>query len=298
MHTNDIKNKSLTLGWIGTGVMGKSMVSHLLRNKYKCMIYNRTREKALPLLENNAVWGKNPKEVAKNADIIFTMVGYPIDVEECYFGTNSIFEADLQGKVLVDMTTTSPHLAKKISKHARKKKAFSLDAPVSGGDIGAKQGTLSIMVGGEKKTFSAILPLFKIMGENIVYQGKAGAGQHTKMANQIALATCMIGVCECLYYGMKADLDLEIMLQSISKGAAGSWSLTNLAPRIVRKDFEPGFYLEHFIKDMSIALEETKRMEIHLPGLVLAQELYKKLQEKGYGKKGTQALMHVYTYSF
>ncbi|MFC2136896.1 NAD(P)-dependent oxidoreductase [Bacteroidota bacterium] len=283
-----MKNK--TIGWIGTGVMGKSMLMHYIRNNYICNVYNRTKDKAEELIQNGAKWCNNPADIANKSDIIFSIVGYPEDVEKVYFGENGIFKGNVNDKITIDMTTTKPSLALNIYNEAKKNGASSIDAPVSGGDVGAKNGTLSIMAGGDKDAFDKIKPLFDIIGKNIVYQGKAGSGQHTKMCNQITIAGTMIGVCESLLYGYKAGLNLETMLSSISKGAAGCWSLDNLAPRIINKDFEPGFFVEHFIKDMGIALEEAHRMKLSLPGLKLVKEIYDKSVEYNLAKKGTQAL--------
>ena len=285
--------KNLKNGWIGTGVMGKSMVQHLIKSNYSTIIYNRTKNKASELVNLGAIWAENPKIVASKANIIFTIVGYPNDVEQVYFGKNGIFEGLEEGKICIDMTTTKPSLAKKIYENARKLNAHFIDAPVSGGDVGAKNGTLSIMAGGDKNIFEKIKPILEIFGSNIIYQGKAGSGQHTKMCNQIVIAGTMVGVCESLLYGYKAGLDLTTMLNSISKGAAGCWTLNNLAPRIINRDFEPGFFVEHFIKDMEIAIEEAKRMQITLPGLNLVHQLYFSVQNLGFEKKGTQALILV-----
>ena len=279
------------IGWIGTGVMGVSMFGHLLHAGYKGYVFNRTKSKALPLIEKGAEWKDNPKLIAECSDIIFTIVGYPSDVREVYFGENGLIEGVSKGKVLIDMTTTSPSLAKKIYKAALARNTSVLDAPVSGGDVGARNATLSIMVGGDKSVFDDMLPLFEILGKKIVYQGNAGAGQHTKMANQIIIASTMIGVCEGLLYGYKSGLDPEVMLESISGGAAACWTLNNLAPRIIKDDLEPGFYVNHFIKDMGIALDEAKRMNLVLPGLELVHQLYLNLKAKNHGSKGTQALI-------
>jgi len=279
------------IGWIGTGVMGISMVNHLIDAGYSATVFNRTKSKANAALKKGAKWAKNPKEVAKKSDIIFTIVGFPRDVEEVYFGTNGILAGAKAGSIMVDMTTTQPSLAERIYKEGKKKKVKSIDAPVSGGDVGAKKGTLSIMVGGDKTDVKAIMPLLDIMGGNIVHEGKAGAGQHTKMCNQITIAGTMIGVCECLLYGHKAGLDLNVMLQAISGGAAGCWTLSNLAPRIVDRNFDPGFYVEHFVKDMEIALAEARRMNLSLPGLALVHQLYKAVEAQGNGKLGTHGLM-------
>ena len=284
-------NKATKIGWIGTGVMGISMVGHLINQGYQTTVYNRTKTKTQPAIDKGATWADTPKAVAEQSDVIFTIVGFPNDVEEVYFGENGILNGVKEGSLLIDMTTTKPSLAEKIYEAAKKKGVTSIDAPVSGGDVGAKNGTLSIMVGGDKESVDAIMPLFEVMGKNIIYEGKAGAGQHTKMCNQITIAGTMIGVCECLLYAYKAGLDLKVMLQAISGGAAGCWSLDNLAPRIVNRNFEPGFYVEHFIKDMEIALEESRNMNLSMPGLALVHQLYKALEAQGHGKKGTQGLM-------
>jgi len=286
--------EKLKIGFIGTGVMGKSLVMHLLDAGHEVMIYTRTKEKAKELISLGATWVNHPKELAEKVQIVFSMVGYPNDVEEIYFGNNGIFEADNKGLIVIDMTTSTPTLAKKIDSAAKEKEMGSLDAPVSGGDIGAKSGKLSIMCGGEKEIFDEMLPILSLFGETILYQGLAGSGQHTKLCNQITIATGMIGVCEALAYGKKAGLDLEQVLRSISTGAAGSWSLSNLAPRMVAEDFEPGFYIKHIVKDMKIALEESEKMDLKLPGLALAKSMYDELVSLGYENNGTQALIKAY----
>lgn len=289
-----MKNK-WSIGFIGTGVMGASIVKHLLKVGHEVHIYSRTKAKAEPLIELGAKWYDAAGKVAQESDIIFTMVGYPQDVEEVYFEENGIFANSKDGTIVVDMTTSQPTLAKKIAKHAKSLQMEALDAPVSGGDVGAQNGTLSIMVGGDKEVFHKVLPLFEVFGQNIVYQGEAGAGQHTKMCNQIAIATNMIGVCEAISYGKKAGLEINTVLESISAGAAGSWSLSNLAPRMINGDKEPGFYIKHFIKDMRIALEEAELMHLELPGLKLAKQMYDELAANGYAENGTQALIDYYT---
>ncbi|MDX2249140.1 MAG: NAD(P)-dependent oxidoreductase [Bacteroidia bacterium] len=281
---------SPVIGWVGTGVMGISMVGHILDKGYSTVVYNRTRSKTQPALDKGAQWADSPREVAQKADIIFTIVGFPTDVEEVYFGENGILAGAKPESLLVDMTTTRPSLAVKIYTAAQERGIGSVDAPVSGGDVGAKNATLSIMVGGDREDVDRVMPLLETLGKTIIYQGKAGAGQHTKMCNQITIAGTMIGVCESLIYGYKAGLDLNIMLQAISGGAAGCWTLNNLAPRIVNRNFEPGFYVEHFVKDMEIALEEARRMNLSLPGLALVHQLYIAVQAQGYGKKGTHSL--------
>ncbi len=286
-----VSPKRTTIGWIGTGVMGSPMCLHLIKKHYKAIVNNRTKRKAKQLIDNGAKWAQSPKAVAENADVIFTIVGFPRDVRQVYLGKDGIIEGLKKGSVLVDMTTTEPSLAEEIYEEARRKGASSVDAPVSGGDIGAQAGTLSIMVGGDKDAVNTVMPLLKFMGENIVHQGGAGKGQHAKMCNQIMASALMIGMCETLLYGYKAGLDLNTMLSSVSKGAAASWMLDNLAPRIVKRDFKPGFYVEHFIKDMGIALNEAERMNLMLPGLSLVNQLYIAAKAQGHGRKGTQALL-------
>ncbi|WP_084781766.1 NAD(P)-dependent oxidoreductase [Bacillus niameyensis] len=280
-----------TIGFIGLGVMGKSMALNLMEKGYRLDVYTRTKEKARELLEKGARWQNTPKEIAENAEIIITMVGYPKDVEGVYFGQDGIFSVAKEGTIVIDMTTSTPTLAKKIYEEGKKKQIFALDAPVSGGDIGAQKGTLSIMVGGDRQTFEDCQSVFSTLGENIVYQGEAGAGQHTKMCNQIAIASNMIGVMEAFIYANKAGLDPDKVLQSISAGAAGSWSMSNLIPRVIKKDYSPGFFIKHFIKDMGIALEEAEKMNLHLPGLELAKTMYDSLAIKGEENNGTQALI-------
>ena len=282
------------IAFIGTGVMGSSVVRHLLHANYEVAIYTRTKEKAAALIEEGAVWAETASEAAAGANVIFTMAGYPKDVENIYFGLEGIFEGSKEGQIIVDMTTSSPALAIKIAVEAKNRKMASIDAPVSGGDIGAKNGTLSIMCGGDEKVFEEVSPILAVFGKDIVYQGEAGAGQHAKMCNQIAIATNMIGVCEAIAYAEQAGLDPERVLTSISSGAAGSWSLSNLAPRMLKADFEPGFYVKHFLKDMDIALTEAEDMKLMLPGLKLARSMYNDLVNNGLGDKGTQVLYESY----
>ncbi|MDN3014941.1 NAD(P)-dependent oxidoreductase [Paenibacillus sp. BSR1-1] len=278
------------IGFIGTGVMGKSMAGHLLKAGYPLLVFSRTKEKAAELLENGAVWSDSPKEMAEKASVIFTMVGYPKDVEEIYLGEDGLIRHGQPGSYFIDMTTSAPSLSVKIYEEAQKREIHVIDAPVSGGDIGAREAKLSIMAGGDEEAFEAVRPLLEYLGTNIVYQGTPGAGQHTKMCNQIAIASNMMGVCEAIIYAEKAGLDPEKVLQSITTGAAGSWSLSNLAPRMLQGNFEPGFYIKHFIKDMKIALDEAELMGTEFPGLSLAKSLYDLLAEKGEGNSGTQAL--------
>ncbi|MFD1031150.1 NAD(P)-dependent oxidoreductase [Metaplanococcus flavidus] len=284
----------MKVGFIGTGVMGSSLVKHLLEGGHEVSIFTRTAAKAEDLLEAGAQWKESPKLLAQDAEVIFTMVGYPIDVEQIYFGEEGIINNAKKGTVLIDLTTSKPELAQKIYDASRQKGLSSLDAPVSGGDVGARNGLLSIMVGGEEETFKQMQPLLDLFGGNIVHQGQAGAGQHTKMCNQIIIASNMMGVSESLIYALKAGLDPETVLLSISSGAAGSWSLSNLAPKMISRNFEPGFYIKHFIKDMRIAAEEAERMGLELPALRLSLSLFESLAERGYEDKGTQALIVQY----
>jgi 3-hydroxyisobutyrate dehydrogenase len=279
------------IGWIGTGVMGLSMCNHVLSGGYEVTVYNRTKATAQPLLDSGATWVESPRAVAEQTDVIFTMVGYPTDVREVYLGDNGIMTGVSAGSIVVDMTTTSPSLAQEIYSAAASKSVHAVDAPVSGGDVGARNGTLSIMVGGDKDVIESIKPLLETMGKQIVHQGGPGAGQHAKMCNQIIIAGTMIGVCESLLYGYKAGLDLQTMLRSVSSGAAACWALDNTAPRILQRNFDPGFFVEHFIKDMSIALDEAQRLGLVLPGLALVHQLYLAVKAQGHGKLGTQALM-------
>jgi 3-hydroxyisobutyrate dehydrogenase len=283
-----------TIGFVGLGVMGKSMARNLLKAGYPLIVYTRTKEKAADLVNEGAVWKDTIAALAKAADFVITMVGYPHDVEEVYFGEKGLIANAKEGTYFIDMTTSTPSLAEKIYKAAKERNLFALDAPVSGGDIGAKEGRLTIMVGGDEKAFYECKPIFEVLGTNIVLQGKAGAGQHTKMCNQIAIATNMIGVCEALAYAKCSGLDPLKVLESISQGAAGSWSLSNLAPRMISGNFAPGFYVKHFIKDMKIALEEAEKMNLQLPGLALAKAMYEELAAAGEENSGTQALYKRY----
>jgi 3-hydroxyisobutyrate dehydrogenase len=279
------------IGWIGTGVMGRWMCQHLINGGYSATVYNRTRERTQLLLDLGAGWADTPRAVAERSDVVFAIVGFPPDVREVFLGSEGALAGSRSGTVLVDMTTSEPSLAREIEAAARSKGVGSVDAPVSGGDVGARNAALSIMVGGETEVIDAIRPLLECMGKTIVHQGGPGAGQHTKMVNQILIASNMIGVCEALLYGHKAGLDLNTVLQSVGSGAAGSWSLNNLGPRIIQRNFEPGFFVEHFIKDMGIALKEAEAMRLCLPGLALAKQLYEAVRAQGYGRKGTHALM-------
>ncbi|MDE8616667.1 NAD(P)-dependent oxidoreductase [Listeria monocytogenes] len=282
------------IGFVGTGVMGSSMAGHLLEAGYEVLVYTRTKTKAEDLLEKGALWIKTPGELANKVDILISMVGYPKDVEELYLGENGFLENLAVGTVAIDMTTSSPALAKKMAEFGREKGIGVLDAPVSGGDIGAKNGTLAIMVGGSEDVFLKVKPIFDILGSSVILQGDAGAGQHTKMVNQIAIASNMIDVTEAIIYAEAAGLNPSSVLDSISGGAAGSWSLANLIPRVLKDDFSPGFFIKHFIKDMGIAISEAKQMGLELPGLTLAEKMYQTLAEQGLSEEGTQALIKYY----
>ncbi|EAO7458222.1 NAD(P)-dependent oxidoreductase [Listeria monocytogenes] len=282
------------IGFVGTGVMGSSMAGHLLEAGYEVLVYTRTKTKAEDLLEKGALWIKTPGELANKVDILISMVGYPKDVEELYLGENGFLENLAVGTVAIDMTTSSPALAKKMAEFGREKGIGVLDAPVSGGDIGAKNGTLAIMVGGSEDVFLKVKPIFDILGSSVILQGDPGAGQHTKMVNQIAIASNMIGVTEAIIYAEAAGLNPSSVLDSISGGAAGSWSLANLIPRVLKDDFSPGFFIKHFIKDMGIAISEAKQMGLELPGLTLAEKMYQTLAEQGLSEEGTQALIKYY----
>jgi 3-hydroxyisobutyrate dehydrogenase len=253
-------------------------------------VFSRTKSKCDSLIAKGAAWADSPQAVAEASDVVFSIVGFPSDVREVMLGSNGALAGSKPGNILVDMTTSDPSLAVEISNAANEKGVFSVDAPVSGGDVGAKNGALSIMIGGEKEIVDALRPCWDAMGKTIVHQGAAGAGQHTKMVNQILIATNMIGVCEALLYGYKAGLDLPTVLESVGSGAAGSWSLSNLGPRIMNNNFDPGFFVEHFIKDMGIALAEAKQMGLSLPGLALSHQLYLAVQAQDHGRDGTHAL--------
>lgn len=279
-----------TVGWIGTGVMGRSMCGHLMRAGYPLRVFTRSRDKAVELLSQGAIWCETPARVAVGADVVCSMVGFPCDVREVYLGSEGALGAVRQGATLIDFTTSEPSLAKELATLAGERGIDAIDAPVSGGDVGARNATLSIMLGGDESACQRWQPLFETVGKTIVYQGPAGSGQHTKMVNQTLIASNMIGVCEALLYAHRAGLDLERVMQSVGSGAAGSWSLSNLGPRIIGNNFDPGFFVEHFVKDMGIVLQEAKRMQLALPGLSLAHQLYVALQAQGGGRLGTHAL--------
>ena len=279
------------IGFIGTGVMGRSMCGHLIDAGYPLTVFNRTPEKTQPLVNRGAKLANSPAEVASASDVTFTIVGFPRDVESVILGDEGVLAGAGPGHIMVDMTTSEPSLAVRIAEVAAGQQVHSIDAPVSGGDTGAKNAALSIMIGGETEPVEIVRPLLELMGKTIVHQGGPGAGQHTKMVNQTLIASGMIAVCEGLLYASKAGLDLNTVLQSVSSGAAGSWSLSNLAPRMLTQDFDPGFFVEHFLKDMGIALDEARRMNLCLPGLALAHQLYTAASAQGHAKDGTQSLI-------
>lgn len=287
----NISPATTRLGWIGTGVMGRSMCGHLVDAGYKTTVYTRTKSKAADLLDKGATWADSPQAAAEAADVVCSIVGFPEDVHEVILGPDGALSGCQAGNVIVDFTTSRPSLAVQIAETAAEKGVQAVDAPVSGGDVGAREARLSIMIGGEKETVDSLTPIFEVVGAKWVLQGPAGAGQHTKMVNQTLIAAGMVAVCEGLLYAYRAGLDLETVLESVASGAAGSWSLSNYGPRMIAGDFDPGFFVEHFIKDMGIALEEARRMGIALPGLALAQQLYIALASQGHARSGTQSLM-------
>jgi 3-hydroxyisobutyrate dehydrogenase len=287
----EINPQQTRIGWIGTGVMGRSMCGHLLKAGYQATVFNRTKAKAAELMEQGARWADSPREVAAASDVVISIVGVPADVRDVLLGENGALHGCRPGSVLVDMTTSQPSLAVEIADAAARRGVVSIDAPVSGGDVGARNATLSIMIGGDAATVSALEPIWKSMGSKWVRQGGPGAGQHTKMVNQTLIATGMIGVCEGLLYGYKAGLDLNQVLESVASGAAGSWSLSNYGPRMMADNFDPGFFVAHFLKDMRIALDEARRMGLSLPGLALAEQLYLAVAAQGHERKGTHSLM-------
>lgn len=285
---------SKRIGFIGLGVMGGSMAAHLLAAGHSLTVFNRTREKGADLMTRGAKWADTPAAVAAASDILISMVGYPHDVEKIYLGDGGILSAMKAGGYVVDMTTSSPKLARRLYEAAKERGIAALDAPVSGGDIGARNASLVVMVGGDRAAFDAVKPLFALLGRTIRYFGPAGSGQYAKMANQIAIASNMMGVCEAVAYAKRAGLDPAEVVETISGGAAGSWSLSNLAPRMLRGDYAPGFFIKHFIKDMGIALSSAEEMHLDLPGLKLAKRLYDELSARGMEKSGTQALIQWY----
>lgn len=284
----------MKIGFIGTGVMGKSIVKHFLTAGHEVAVYNRTKSKTDGLVEKGATWQETPAKVTNASEIIFSMVGYPSDVEEIYYGTDGIFSIDVTGKTLIDLTTSTPTLAEKIYQTAKENGAAAMDAPVSGGDLGAQNATLTIMVGGDQATYDQVVPLFEIMGKSYSLQGAAGSGQHTKMANQIMIAGTMTGMTEMLVYAKAANLDVPKVLETLGGGAAQNWSMTNYAPRILKADYSPGFFVKHFIKDLKIALDEAEKMQLDLPATKLATELYERLADQGFENDGTQALIKLW----
>ena len=287
-------SKETKIGWIGTGVMGNPMCSHLMKAGYSAYIYNRTKSKAANLLENGAAWCENPAQVAEQSDVIFSIVGFPQDVEEVMLGKEGAIRNIKQGSIIIEMTTSKPSQAIQIYDKMKEKGVSFLDAPVSGGDTGARNQSLAIMTGGDKETFQSVLPLLELLGSNVKYLGPAGSGQHTKMSNQILIASTMVGVVESLLYVYKAGLDPKQVMEVVGKGAAASWSYNNLGPRILDKNFDPGFFIKHFIKDLGIALEESKRLGLSLPGLALAHQFYLAASAMGWENDGTQGLYKVF----
>ena len=279
------------IGWIGTGVMGRWMCQHAMAKGFAATVFTRTKEKAQPLIDLGASYADSPKAVAERCEVIFSIVGYPKDVREVLLGSDGALAGSKPGTILVDMTTSEPSLAVEIAATAKAKGVYALDAPVSGGDVGAKNAALSIMIGGEKEVVDAVTPIFEAMGKTIVHQGGPGAGQHTKCVNQILISSTMVAMCEGLLYAFKSGLDLENVLKSVSVGAAGSKSLDIYGTRLLQRNFEPGFYVEHFIKDMGIALAEAEKMNLFLPGLALTKQLYEAVRGQGMGRKGTQSLL-------
>lgn len=279
------------IGWIGTGVMGGPMCGHLLAAGYEVTVWNRTRSRAAALEEVGARWAESASEVAAASDVVFTMLGFPHDVRAVVLDAGGVLEGARAGTVLVDMTTSDPELAEEIASGAAARGVAALDAPVSGGDVGARNAALSIMVGGDRDAFDAVRPCLDLMGATVVLQGGPGAGQRTKLTNQILVAGNIVAVSEALLFAHRSGLDVEQVLASVSSGAAGSWGLSNLAPRIVAGDLAPGFLVDHFVKDMGLALAEAARLQLSLPGLLLAHELYVALQAQGHGRSGTQALV-------
>ncbi|AYW44697.1 NAD(P)-dependent oxidoreductase [Tetragenococcus koreensis] len=285
----------MKIGFIGTGVMGHAIIVNLMNAGHELFVYNRTKSKTDDLVANGATWKDTPKEIAAASEIIFTMVGYPQDVEQVYYDESTgIFASDVKDKILVDLTTSTPSLAEKINQTANDKGAASLDAPVSGGDLGAQNATLTIMVGGEQTVYNKVMPLFEKMGKTYTLHGTAGKGQHTKMANQIMIAGTMTGMTEMLVYADKAGLSLQKVMDTLAGGGAANWSMTNYGPRILKDDYSPGFFVKHFIKDLKIALDEAKKMSLDLPSTQLATQLYEKLADQGNENDGTQALIKLW----
>jgi 3-hydroxyisobutyrate dehydrogenase len=294
IEIGSIEPGKTSVGFIGLGVMGQSMAGHILDAGYELHVYTRTKHKAETLIAKGAAWEETVEALSGKCDVIITIVGFPADVEQVYLDETGILNYAKKGTIVIDMTTSRPDLAAKIFDRAAEAGIEALDAPVSGGDLGAQNATLTIMVGGDKKAFDAVFPLFEVMGKNIILQGKAGSGQHTKMANQIAIAAGMVGICESLAYAKKSGLDPETVLKSIGQGAAGSWSLNNLGPRMIAGNVEPGFYIKHFIKDMKIAVESSNLLGLETPGLDLTLSLYERMVKMGYENNGTQSLFKLF----
>ncbi|MBM4005323.1 MAG: NAD(P)-dependent oxidoreductase [Planctomycetes bacterium] len=291
MSTMEVIPGKTRIGWIGTGVMGASMCGHLIKKGFGATVYNRSRSKAETLIQAGATWADTPRQVAEQSDLVFSIVGFPSDVREVILGSDGALAGCRPGNVIIDMTTSQPSLAEEIAVAARSGGVHSIDAPVSGGDIGAREARLSIMIGGDQAVVDALRPCWEAMGKTIVYQGGPGCGQHAKVVNQILIASNMIGVCEALLYAYQAGLNLETVMASVTPGAAGSWSLSNLGPRMIQNNFDPGFFVEHFIKDLGIALDEAGRLGLCLPGLALSRQLYQAVKAQGYGRNGTHALL-------
>lgn len=285
-------SEEMRAGWIGTGVMGLPMAMHLLEAGFPLTVYNRTRDKAQPLLDRGAIWADSPREVAVASDIVFSIVGYPADVEAVMIGEGGALKGLRKGGIICDMTTSSPELAQKISSAAKAVGCFSLDAPVTGGDTGATNATLSIFVGGDEEAFKRALPCFKVIGQKVLYCGAAGQGQQAKLANQIAIAGVMFGVCESMLYAREAGLDVAAWLELVEVGGAGSVAMSNLGRRILENNFEPGFFIDHFVKDLGLCLAECRNMRLVLPGTTLAEEFYRMMQAQGEGRLGTQNLIN------
>lgn len=283
--------RQLHVGWIGTGVMGNSMAGHLLKAGFPLTVYTRTKEKAQELLDKGAVWAETPQAVAEQSDIVFSIVGYPKDVEEITLGENGTLKGLKQGGIVCDMTTSSPVLAKHIAEEAGKKGCFALDAPVTGGDIGAREARLSIFVGGDAAAYATVKPCLEVMGKKLLHCGDAGAGQYAKLANQVAVGGIMFSVCESLLFAQEAGLDVARWRELVAAGAAGSAAMNTLGVRVLDLDYEPGFFIEHFVKDLGLCLEECRRMHLSLPGTELAEKWYRMMRDQGEGKKGTQMLI-------
>lgn len=287
----DKQAETRTIGWIGAGVMGAPMAAHLMSQGHALRVHTRTRKKAAKLLDAGASWASTPREAADGADVVCSIVGFPSDVEAVHLGDEGTLAAPKAPQLLIDFTTSSPSLAMRIAEAAGARGVAAIDAPVSGGDVGARNATLSIMVGGAEEAVEHALPLMSCLGKRVVRQGGPGAGQHTKMVNQILIASTMVGACEGLIYAEAAGLDPTTVIESVGAGAAGSWTINELGPRMIQGDLEPGFFVEHFIKDLDIALREAARLRLALPGLAQARQLYEAVRANGHARKGTQALI-------